>query len=62
MRVFDVAGREIARLVDGERAAGHHRVVWDGRDRAGRSVGTGIYFVSLEALGKQVSRRMVKLR
>jgi hypothetical protein len=62
MRIFDVTGREVARLVDGERAAGHHRVAWDGRDRAGRSVGAGIYFVSVEALGKQVSRRVVKLR
>ena len=27
--VYDLLGREVARLVDGERAAGHHEVVWN---------------------------------
>jgi hypothetical protein len=62
LRIFDVAGREVTRLLDGEKPAGFHRVSWNGRDKAGRSVGAGIYFVSIETRGEQASRRVVKLR
>ena len=42
--VYDVRGQRIARLVDGEVAPGRHTVVWDGRDRHGRTVSSGVYF------------------
>ena len=34
--VYDVAGHRVARLADGLRAAGWHRVAWNGRDESGR--------------------------
>ena len=45
LAVYDLLGREVARLVDGQLGAGHHQQVWDGRDRDGHAVPTGIYFV-----------------
>ena len=60
--VYDCAGREIARLIDGEREAGANEVSWDGRDARGSAVGTGIYFYRLTA-GKQVlTKKMVLLK
>jgi endonuclease/exonuclease/phosphatase family metal-dependent hydrolase len=47
--VFDVSGRSVARLIDSMHPAGIHRVSWDGRDRTGREVGAGIYYVRFEA-------------
>lgn len=41
--VFSVAGSRIRQLVDGEKSAGRHAVVWDGRDEGGESVSSGIY-------------------
>ena len=38
IEVYDVLGREVARLVDGEMGAGHHTVVFEGRGLA-----SGIY-------------------
>ena len=38
IEVYDVLGREVARLVDGEMEAGHHTVVFEGRGLA-----SGIY-------------------
>ena len=38
IEVYDVLGREVARLVDGEMGAGHHTVVFEGR-----SLASGIY-------------------
>ena len=44
MQIFDIAGREIARLIDGWVESGEHTVLWDGSDHAGRATGPGIYF------------------
>jgi hypothetical protein len=49
LTVFDVTGREITRLVEGERDAGSYEVVWAGTDGGNRPVASGVYFYSLEA-------------
>ncbi|UCH61946.1 MAG: T9SS type A sorting domain-containing protein [Fidelibacterota bacterium] len=45
--VYDLLGREMVRLVDDHREAGYHRVVWNGRDRRGREIPTGLYIARL---------------
>ncbi|MCD4690493.1 T9SS type A sorting domain-containing protein [bacterium] len=49
LRVYNVNGRLVRTLVDGEIEAGPHTVVWNGRDSAGRSVATGVYFARLSS-------------
>jgi len=46
LQVFDVAGRVVATVVDGARAAGEHEVAWNGASRLGRA-GSGVYFARL---------------
>jgi len=48
LSVYDLAGRLVRTLVDGEHEAGTHRVVWNGTDATGRAVGAGVYFVRVE--------------
>ncbi len=45
LAVYDLLGREVVRLVNRHLEAGYHHRVWDGRDRNGNEVPTGIYFV-----------------
>ena len=47
LEIFDLAGRRLGTLVDGERPAGAQVAAWDGRDDEGRAVAAGIYFVRL---------------
>ena len=47
--LYDALGRPVRHLVDGPLAAGRYRFVWDGRDRDGRVVASGIYFYRLVA-------------
>ena len=47
LAIYDVAGREIAVLADGPRAAGGNEVVWDRRCSNGEPVGAGVYFARL---------------
>jgi len=60
--VFDVAGRRVKRLVDGEMLAGLHQVNWGGRDETGRMLPGGVYFVWLESGGFRITRRVVLVR
>jgi len=41
--VYDLAGRLVRRLVDGELPAGEHAAAWDGADATGRPAATGTY-------------------
>jgi flagellar hook assembly protein FlgD len=60
--IYDVRGRLIRVLVDRETGAGRYCVLWDGRDEAGRPVGSGVYLYKLTAGEKQEIRRMVLLK
>ncbi|HEU4363844.1 MAG TPA: FlgD immunoglobulin-like domain containing protein [Candidatus Krumholzibacteria bacterium] len=60
--IYDVRGSLVRRLVDESQPAGEHRVVWDGRDDAGRGVTTGIYFVRMIAGSYEEIRKIVLLK
>ena len=47
--VYDLLGQEVRILREGVHQAGYYVVRWDGRDRRGRSVGSGVYVVRMEA-------------
>jgi hypothetical protein len=57
LSVFDVQGREVARLADGRHEPGRYSVEWDGA-----SLQSGIYFVRLDAPGVHLARRLVLMR
>ncbi|MBC15131.1 MAG: hypothetical protein CMM85_19445 [Rhodothermaceae bacterium] len=57
LRVYDVLGREVARPVDGELAAGRHTVAIDGTGLA-----AGVYVVRLDADGRTLTQRMTRVR
>jgi hypothetical protein len=58
--VYDVRGRRVATLLDRALPAGEARVAWNGRNDAGVSVGSGVYFYQLStASGPDETRKMV---
>lgn len=62
LRVYDAAGRLVATLVDENRGAGRHEIVWDGRDDGGRAVASGVYLYRLDSAAYGATRRMVLLK
>jgi len=60
--VYDLLGREIVRLVEQRLEAGYHRLVWNGRDRRGREVPTGMYIVLMATPEYRKSIKMVLLK
>lgn len=62
LEIYDVNGRLVDVLADAQFAGGEHSVDWDGRDRGGSSVSSGVYFYRLIAGKESLSRKMVLLR
>ncbi len=60
--VFDARGRRVKRIADEWFAAGHHEVIWRGDDERGLAVGSGVYFIRVQAGGLQAARRTVRVR
>lgn len=62
LQVFDVSGRLIRSVVDGEMPGGHHGFEWNREDDAGRRVASGVYFVRFRAGDFEETKRAVVLR
>jgi hypothetical protein len=60
--ILDVRGRLVARLLDGHLPAGEHRTAWNGVDRAGRRVASGVYQARLTAGGEASSLPLTLLK
>jgi hypothetical protein len=62
LEVFDARGRRLTVLAAGQMAEGHHSVQWDGRDDAGRTAASGIYFYRLQTEAGVQSKRMLLIK
>ena len=62
LAVYDVHGAVVRRLINEQRIAGNYRVVWDGRNDAGTSVSSGVYFYRLTAGRFHSTKKMVLLK
>ncbi|MBN2105024.1 VCBS repeat-containing protein [bacterium] len=48
LKIYDMQGREIWRQFRKHQSAGHHRIVWNGLDRFGNRVASGVYVYRIE--------------
>jgi hypothetical protein len=56
LRIYDVAGRQVASILEGNQPAGWMTRAWAGEDSRGHRVSTGVYIAVLE-VGGQIARR-----
>jgi len=57
LKIYDVAGKEVATLVTGIQKAGHHEVTWDANGLA-----SGIYFYNLTAGSFSEQKKMILMK
>jgi hypothetical protein len=62
VEICDVAGRNVATLVDATEPAGYHSAVWFGKDRSGNPVASGVYFCRVSFAGKVDVQKLILLR
>jgi aminopeptidase N len=62
LTIWDVTGRRIAMLRDGPSPAGWNGERWNTRDDEGHKVPGGVYFMRVEAAGREVKGKVVVMR
>jgi hypothetical protein len=60
--IYDVGGRRLRTLFQGEAGVEWSGVEWDGRDELGREVRSGVFFARAESGGQVVTRKIVVVR
>ena len=60
--IYNLLGQEVTTLINERLSYGYHTVTWQGTDRMGRPVGSGVYFSELKAAGNRKTRKMILLK
>jgi hypothetical protein len=62
IEIFDIVGRKVVTLLDATEQAGYRSVVWYGKDTAGNSVASGVYFCRVQFADKSAIKKMILLK
>ncbi|MFC1552705.1 FlgD immunoglobulin-like domain containing protein, partial [Candidatus Latescibacterota bacterium] len=62
IKIFDIFGREVRSLIDGNFEPGTHSVLWDGLNNSGLSISSGIYFYQMRSEDFVKVRKALLLR
>jgi len=62
LKVYDLMGRSVAILVKGVQKAGYYSIQWEGTNKNGEHLPSGVYFLRLETGEYLVSQKMLLLR
>jgi hypothetical protein len=62
LEVYDIHGARVRTLVAASQPAGRYRVEWDGRNNAGTTVGSGVYFYRLVTAQFSATKKMLLLK
>ena len=63
INIYNIQGQRLRTWELGKMRSGAHQLIWDGRDKAGRFVGTGIYFYALTSdVESTLTRKLMLLR
>jgi hypothetical protein len=60
--IYDLAGREVRRLIDANKEAGAYRVTWDCRDSRGQAVSAQTYLLRFATRGYTKTSRLYVIR
>lgn len=62
LNIYNILGEKVKTLVNETRDAGTYNVRWDGRDEAGSSVASGIYFYRLQTNHFVETKKMILMK
>jgi hypothetical protein len=62
LSVYDISGRLVRTVSDGELDAGEYSYSWDGKDNFSRNASPGIYFLRMSTPERSIQKKMVLLQ
>jgi hypothetical protein len=60
LTVFDLSGRVVTELLNQNITAGTHHTIWNGKDKNGNSVSSGVYLYTLTAKSQETVKYFTK--
>jgi flagellar hook assembly protein FlgD len=60
--IYDILGHEVRTLVNNQQSAGFNSVVWNGKDKFGKTVGAGMYLYKISAGKFRQTKKMILLK
>ncbi len=60
--IYNILGQEVRTLFSGHKSMGSHEALWNGKDHAGKSMTSGVYYYTLESSGFKETRKMLLLK
>ncbi len=62
LEIFNLKGELVKTLIKRNVSKGIHRIIWNGRNKKGQKVKSGIYFIKLQTSGKVISQKIILLK
>ncbi|HEM48781.1 MAG TPA: T9SS type A sorting domain-containing protein, partial [Caldithrix sp.] len=62
VEIYDILGNKINTLFKGKKAVGAHEIVWNGKNSAGVSVSSGLYFYKMKTKKFTKTKKMMLLK
>jgi len=62
LKVYDILGRLVAKLLDDVKSAGTYDILWDGKNMHDQKLASGIYFYRLETDNFNQTKKLVLLK
>ncbi len=62
IEIYDLLGRRVKTLFNNTRTPGRYSIIWNGKDKFGKSVSAGVYFYQLQTTNYVQTRKMVLLK
>jgi len=59
LNIYNILGQKIKTLISGRKSPGNYQYLWDGKDKFGRAVSSGIYLYQLQAKDFISSKKMI---
>jgi len=57
--IYSITGKKVRTLINQDLSAGYYQVTWDGTDKSGNKIASGIYIYTLKAGSKRLTSKML---
>ena len=62
LKIYNILGEEVKTLIDEWQTRGNYRVIWDGKDKFGKEVASGIYLYQLKVGDQRKTKKLLLLK
>ena len=62
LKIIDITGKEVVKIVAQKQAPGNYTIRWNGKNQEGGFVSSGIYFIQLKTDNSILTRKTLLIR